>query len=101
MDTTKRDMTCVYGGRTFALRAYRDGDDPSMRTWRAVIIEARLPLRHGLGTSPSAADCFAGAVRYLAAAVEAQPPAAEPVRVPTTAPASPTVVRATDSGRGR
>ena len=76
MDLTKRDMAVVYGGRTFALRAYRDGDGPDGPGWCSVLIEDRTPLRHDPGPTPSLAGCFAEAVRYVTAAVEADAAAA-------------------------
>ena len=78
MDLTKRDMTVVYRGRTFALRAYRDGVGPAGPGWCPVIIENRTPLRHEQGPSRSPAGCFAEAVRFLTALVEAEtaPPSA-------------------------
>ena len=72
MDLAKRDMSFAYGGRTFAVRAYEDGRGPDGPGWHTVVIEHRTPVRHGLGPSPSEAECFAAAVRYLTAAVDAQ-----------------------------
>ena len=82
LDLTKRDMTVVYGGRTFALRAYRDGNGPDGHGWCPVVIEDRTPLRHEADPTPSLAGCFAEAVRFVAAAVEADAAAAA---VPATA----------------
>lgn len=70
-DLAKRDMTVVYGGRTFALRAYRDGLDPIGADWHAVIIENRTPMRNHLGPAPDPAACFAAAIRFLTEAVDA------------------------------
>lgn len=72
MDTTKRDMTLSYAGRTVVVRAYRDGSDPHGAVWHAVIIENRTPLRHGQGPSPTPEGCFADAVRFLVADAEAR-----------------------------
>ena len=66
LDLTKRDMTVVYGDRTFALRAYREG-----REWHGIIIENRTPIRHGLAPAADPATCFAAAVGFVAAAVDA------------------------------
>ena len=66
LDLSKRDMTVVYGDRTFALRAYRDG-----REWRGIIIENRTPIHHWLAPAADPAACLAAAVGYLAAAVDA------------------------------
>ena len=76
MDLTKREMTVSYGGRTFALRAYRDGDGPDGPGWCPVVIENRTPLRHEAGATPSLAGCFAEAVRFVTEAVEADAAAA-------------------------
>ncbi len=76
LDLTKRDMTVTYGGRTFALRAYRDGDGPAGPGWCPVVIEDRTPLRHDPGPTPSLAGCFAEAVRFVTEAVEADAAAA-------------------------
>ena len=75
MDLAKHDMAVTYGGRTFAVRAYRDRDGRGGDGWHAVVIENRTPLHHGQGASADAAGCFAEAVRFLAATVDA-PPAA-------------------------
>jgi hypothetical protein len=72
MDMAKHDMTLGYGGRTFAVRAYLDGDGPGGPGWRAVVVENRTPLHHGQGPSPDAAGCFAEAVRFVAGLVVAQ-----------------------------
>jgi anti-sigma factor RsiW len=66
LDLSKRDMTVVYGDRTFALRAYRED-----QTWRGVIIENRTPIHHWLTPAADPAACFAAAVGFLAATVDA------------------------------
>jgi hypothetical protein len=66
LDLAKRDKTVVYGDRTFALRAYRDDG-----AWHGIIIENRTPIRHGLAPTADAATCFAAAVGFLAATVDA------------------------------
>jgi len=71
-DTAKRDMTLGYGGRTVAVRVYRDGSGPDGPAWRAVMIEDRTPLRHGQGPTSTPEDCFADAVRFLVADAEAR-----------------------------
>ena len=76
MDLTKRDMSLSYGGRTFAVRAYRDGNGPGGGEWHAIIIENRIPLRHGQAPTRSLAGCFAEAIRFLTGLVEAQTDAA-------------------------
>ena len=65
-DIGKRDMMVVYGDRTFALRAYRDAQQ-----WHGIIIENRTPIRHGLAPAADPATCFAAAVGFLAATVDA------------------------------
>ena len=72
MDLTKRDMTVVFGGRSFAVRAYRDGNGPDGPGWHAVVIENRTPLRHALAPALGPATCFAVAVRFLANLVESE-----------------------------
>ena len=72
MDMAKHDMTLGYGGRTFAVRAYRDGGAADGPGWHAVVVENRTPLRHGQGPSPDAAGCLAEAVRFVAGLVDAQ-----------------------------
>ena len=66
LDLTKRDMTVVYGDRTFALRAYRDN-----REWHGIIIENRTPIHHSLAPAADPATCFAAVVGFLAATVDA------------------------------
>ena len=75
MDLTKRDMAVVYGGRSFAVRAYADGSGAEGsgadgRAWRAIVIENRTPLVHARGAHPGPAACFAEAIRLLIADVE-------------------------------
>jgi hypothetical protein len=84
LDTTKRDLTLTYGGRTFAVRAYRDDRGPDGAGWHALILEHRTPLRHGLGPTAGLAGCFAEAVRFLTALVEGASGAAggAPLRAP-------------------
>ncbi len=71
MDLAKHDMTVTYGGRTFAVRAYLEGEGPGAG-WHAVVIENRTPLGHGRAPSPDPAGCFAEAVRFLATVVDTQ-----------------------------
>ena len=66
LDLSKRDMTVVYGDRTFALRAYRED-----HTWRGIIIENRTPIHHWMAPAADPAACFAAAVGFLAATVDA------------------------------
>ena len=66
LDLTKRDMTVIYGDRTFAIRAYREG-----REWRGVIIENRTPMTHLLAPAADPAACLAAAVGFIAATVDA------------------------------
>ena len=66
LDLVKRDMTIGYKDRTFALRAYRED-----RAWHGVIIENRTPLRNTLPATADAASCFAAAVQFVAATVDA------------------------------
>lgn len=72
MDTTKRDMVLGYGGRTFAVRAYRDDarGDIDGAGWRSVIIENRMPLVHDQITASGPEGCFAEATRFVAGIVE-------------------------------
>ena len=79
MDLTKRDMELLYGGRTFGVRAYRDGSGPDGPVWHAIIIENRTPLRHGQAPHSSLTDCFTGAIEYLVTLVESK---SETVLVP-------------------
>lgn len=66
LEFAKRDMTLGYGGRAFALRAYRDHG-----AWHGVIIENRTPMRNDLPATADAASCFAAAVQFVAAMVDA------------------------------
>lgn len=72
MDLTKRDLSLTYGGRTFAVRAYRDGTGPDGPGWCPVIIENRTPLSHEPAPNQSLADCFAEAVRFVTTVVDAE-----------------------------
>ncbi|MCD6028315.1 MAG: hypothetical protein K0S78_489 [Thermomicrobiales bacterium] len=65
LDFTKRDMTVAYGGRVFALRAYRHGG-----AWHGLIIEDRTPLHASFAPALDAAACFAAAVGFVAALVD-------------------------------
>ncbi len=76
MDHDKRDLVLAYGGRTFAVRAYRDGTHADGPGWRSIIIENRIPLMHEQAQATGPAACFAEAVRFLTGAVEAQVDAA-------------------------
>jgi hypothetical protein len=71
LDLAKRDLTLVLGGRTFAVRAYRDAAAPAGPGWHAVVVEGRTPLRHGLTPTGDPEVCLAAAVRFLTAAVAA------------------------------
>lgn len=66
LDFAKRDMTVIYGERTFALRAYRQEG-----AWHGVIIENRTPIGHWLEPAADSATCLAAAVAFVAAAVDA------------------------------
>ncbi len=66
LDLAKRDMTVVYGKRSFTLRAYRDN-----REWHGIIIENRTPIHHSLAPAADPATCFAAVVGFLAATVDA------------------------------
>ena len=66
LDFPKQDMTFDYGERSFALRAYRDNGG-----WYSVIIENKTPLRNTLPPTADAAQCFAAAVTFVTAAVDA------------------------------
>ena len=66
LDLAKRDMALSYGDRTFALRAYREDG-----AWHGVIIENKTPIRNTLPSTADAASCFAAAVQFVAAAVDA------------------------------
>jgi hypothetical protein len=65
LDFPKRGMTIAYGGRVFALRAYRhDG------AWHGVVVEDRTPLHARFAPAVDAAACFAAAVGLVAALVD-------------------------------
>lgn len=66
LDFPKQDMTFDYGERSFALRAYQDAG-----SWHSVIIENKTPLRNILPPTADAASCFAAAVAFVTAAVDA------------------------------
>jgi hypothetical protein len=66
LDLAKRDMTFDYSERSFRLRAYRDGG-----SWHSIIIENKTPLRNTLPPTADAAKCFAEAVAFVTAAVDA------------------------------
>ncbi len=71
IDLAKEDMTFDYGERSFALRAYRDDG-----SWHSVITENKTPLRNILPPTADAATCFAEAVAFVTAAVDADAGAA-------------------------
>ena len=66
LDLAKEDMTFDYGERSFRLRAYRDEG-----SWHSIIIENKTPLRNSLPPTADAAKCFAQAVAFVTAAVDA------------------------------
>ena len=66
LDLAKEDMTFDYGERSFRLRAYRDDG-----SWHSIIIENKTPLRNSLPPTADAAKCFAEAVAFVTAAVDA------------------------------
>src|ERR671913_943392 len=66
LDFPKQDMTFDYGDRSFALRAYCDEG-----AWHSVIIENKTPLRNTLPPTADATKCFAAAVAFVTAAVDA------------------------------
>jgi hypothetical protein len=66
LDLTKRDMTVIYGERTFTLRAYRHGG-----AWHGSVVEDRIPVTNRFGPAIDAAAYFAAAVGFLAAMVDA------------------------------
>jgi len=74
MDLTKHDMALTYGGRTFTVRAYQDGSGADGPVWHTIIVENRTPLRHAQGPSSDLPGCFAEAVRFLTAMVDAPAP---------------------------
>lgn len=65
-DHAKRDMSIGYGNRDFAVRAYRDNG-----AWHGIIVENRTPLRHGMAPAADPAACFAAAIEYVVAVVDA------------------------------
>ncbi|HET7094648.1 MAG TPA: hypothetical protein VFI22_14245 [Thermomicrobiales bacterium] len=67
----KRDMVVSYDGRTFALRAYRDGAIAEGPQWRSLIIENHTPLPYESRLATDPAACLAEAVRHLTAGIEA------------------------------
>ena len=66
LDLAKQDMTFDYQERSFALRAYRDEGG-----WHSVIIENKTPLRNTLPPTTDATKCFAAAMAFVTAAVDA------------------------------
>ena len=72
MDLAKRDMTLQYANRTFALRAYHNGNDPDAASWHAVIVENRTPVSYEQEPQPGPGGCFAEAVRFVVAMVDLQ-----------------------------
>ena len=66
LDLAKEDMTFDYGERSFRFRAYRDDG-----SWHSIIIENKTPLRNSLPPTADAAKCFAQAVAFVTAAVDA------------------------------
>jgi hypothetical protein len=59
-------MTFDYAERSFALRAYRDDGG-----WHSVIIENKTPLRNSLPPTTDVTKCFAAAVAFVTAVVDA------------------------------
>ena len=66
LDLAKQDMTFDYADRSFALRAYRHNGG-----WHSIIIENKTPLRHTLPPAADATKCFAAAVAFVTATVDA------------------------------
>jgi hypothetical protein len=66
LDLAKEDMTFDYGERSFRFRAYRDEG-----SWHSIIIENKTPMRNSLPPTADAAKCFAEAVAFVTAAVDA------------------------------
>jgi hypothetical protein len=66
LDLTKRDMTILYGDRTFVLRAFRHEG-----AWHGSVIENRIPLPARFAPTTSAAAYFAAAVGFIGAMVDA------------------------------
>jgi hypothetical protein len=67
IDLAKEDMTFDYGERSFRLRAYRDEG-----SWHSIIIENKTPLRNSLPPTADPAKCFAQAMAFVTAAVDAK-----------------------------
>jgi hypothetical protein len=65
LDFSKRDMTVVYGDRTFALRADRERREKSR-----VVIENRTPIGHWLPPAADPATCSAVGGGSVAATVD-------------------------------
>jgi len=80
----KRDLTVSYGGRSFAVRAYRDDTIAVGPQWRSLIIEHHTPRPSEPRLATDPASCLAEAVRHLIAALEA--PAAGVCPHPDTNP---------------
>ena len=66
IDLAKEDMTFDYRERSFRLRAYRDEG-----SWHSIIIENKTPMRNSLPPTADPAKCFAAAVAFVTAAVDA------------------------------
>jgi hypothetical protein len=66
LDLAKEDMTFDYGERSFRFRAYRDEG-----SWHSIIIENKTPMRNSLPPTADPAKCFAEAVTFVTAAVDA------------------------------
>jgi hypothetical protein len=66
LDLTKRDMTILYGDRTFMLRAFRH-----QGAWHGSVVENRIPLHARFEPTTSAAAYFAAAVGFIGAMVDA------------------------------
>jgi len=67
IDLAKEDMAFDYGERSFRLRAYRDEG-----SWHSIIIENKTPLRNSLPPTADPAKCFAQAMAFVTAAVDAK-----------------------------
>ena len=98
LDFAKRDMTLGYGDRTFALRAYQNGG-----AWHGVIIENRTPMRNALPAAADAASCFAAAVQFVAATVDAgsRVPVAAAESSPAAAESSPAAAESSPAAEPR
>ena len=66
LDFAKEDMTFDYRERSLRLRAYRDEG-----SWHSIIIENKTPIRNTLPPTADPAKCFAAAVAFVTAAVDA------------------------------